>query len=299
MAMGMPGLGGGKGEPPQTFGSLTIERRVLLTPSRTISIPNISTIATRTIYESNAKALVTLGLVLLSSGGLISLLTSSWGLALVGIAIVLFIAAASSGSSTNFLIITTNDGTRSLFSGPREETLEQVRRLLSDKINAHDETATYNINFETGTIESLNVAAIAKLETAAVVNGSNNQVVANSPEARIGTKNTILTAINSPGAQLGRGIVANGNANTVQKTHIDYATVLPQIEQMQRFYAQNPHARPVEERLAELELLMRSGTPTAESRSRVRDLAGDLSTLLQGYPAMVQFFQSIVQLAGF
>ena len=220
MAMGMPGLGGGKGEPPQTFGSLTIERRVLLTPSRTISIPNISTIATRTIYELNAKALVTLGLVLLSSGGLISLLTSSWGLALVGIAIVLFIAAASSGSSTNFLIITTNDGTRSLFSGPREETLEQVRRLLSDKINAHDETATYNINFETGTIESLNVAAIAKLETAAVVNGSNNQVVANSPEARIGTKNTILTAINSPGAQLGRGIVANGNANTVQKTHI-------------------------------------------------------------------------------
>ena len=144
-----------------TFGSLTIERRVLLTPSRTISIPNISTIATRTIYESNAKALVTLGLLLLSSGGLISLLTSSWGLALVGIAIVLFIAAASSGSSTNFLIITTNDGTRSLFSGPREETLEQVRRLLSDKINAHDETATYNINFETGTIESLNVAAIA------------------------------------------------------------------------------------------------------------------------------------------
>ena len=151
----------------------------------------------------------------------------------------------------------------------------------------------------TGTIESLNVAAIAKLETAAVINGSNNQVVANSPEARIGTKDTIFTANHSPGAQLGRGNVANGNANTVQKTHIDYATVLPQIEQMQRFYAQNPHARPVEERLAELELLMRSGTPTTEGRSRVRDLAVDLSTLLQGYPAMVQFFQSIVHLAGF
>src|SRR6476469_4325878 len=85
MAMGMPGLGGGKGEPPQTFGSLTIERRVLLTPSRTISIPNISTITTRTTYESNATALVTFGLILLGSGGLISLSTSSWGLALAAI----------------------------------------------------------------------------------------------------------------------------------------------------------------------------------------------------------------------
>lgn len=44
---------------------------------------------------------------------------------------------------------------------------------------------------------------------------------------------------------------------------------------------------------------MRNGTPTAPSRSRASEIASELSTILQGYPAMVQVFRDIARLAGF
>jgi hypothetical protein len=199
-------------------------------------------------------------------------------------------------STIPYLIVTTNDGTRSLFSsGHSRETLEKVRRVLSDKINAQDEAATYTVNFATGVIENLNLEKGASLNADTVVAGDGNQVVANSPGGRIATADQTFSATSSPGAQIGFGNTQAGNTLTV--TYIDYSGVLPQIEQMHRFYARDPNAAHVAERLSEMEVLMRSGTPTEPGRSRIRALATDLSTILQGYPPLVQFFHDIVRLA--
>jgi hypothetical protein len=103
-----------------------------------------------------------------------------------------------------------------------------------------------------------------------------------------------MQAIKSPGAQLGNGHYASGNSY-----HVDYAQLLPQIVEMQRFYAQRQDTQDIAERLGELERLMRSGTPTANSRSRLSQLLGDLSSILGAYPGVVQVFQQVARLAGF
>jgi hypothetical protein len=68
---------------------------------------------------------------------------------------------------------------------------------------------------------------------------------------------------------------------------------------MQRFYAQRQDTQDIAERLAELEHLMRAGTPTPGSRSRLSQLLGELSSVLGAYPGVVQIFQQIAKLAGF
>jgi hypothetical protein len=75
--------------------------------------------------------------------------------------------------------------------------------------------------------------------------------------------------------------------------------VLPQIVDMQRFYAQRQDTQDIAERLNELEYLMRSGTPTAGSRSRLNHLVGELSSILGAYPGVVQIFHQAARLAGF
>lgn len=296
-----------RGAPTEVFGDLIIERRVLLAGSRTISIPNIASISIGNFPIKPS------GLWLISAGA--SGILSAWYFMAsqnsfardnnsVGIAFLFFALAAAllviwamlPRTTQPYLIITTNDGTRSLFSsGHSHETLEKVRRVLSDKINAQDEAATYTVNFATGVIENLNLEKGASLNADTVVAGDGNQVVANSPGGRIATADQTFSATSSPGAQIGFGNTQAGNTLTV--TYIDYSGVLPQIEQMHRFYARDPNAAHVAERLSEMEVLMRSGTPTEPGRSRIRVLATDLSTILQGYPPLVQFFHDIVRLA--
>lgn len=295
-----------RGAPTEVFGELTIERRVLLTNTRTIAIGNIASLSVGSFTSRRSSPLLysALGSAAFalnnftntgfSFGGSIAALE---GIVVGFFALVLFVAWFFSRQVTEtYLIVTTNDGTRSLFAGQSRETLENVRRILSDKINAHDEAATYTINFASGVIENLTLAEGANFQAGALVQGSNNQVVANSPGGRAATAEQTFSATHSPGAQVGFGNAQRDTAVTV--THIDYSYVLPQIEHMHRFYAQDPNARHVADRLSELELLLRSGTPTAEGRSRARALVVDLSTILQAYPQMVQFFQGIMQMIG-
>lgn len=151
------------------------------------------------------------------------------------------------------------------------------------------------------------------LDVGALVQGDNNQVAANSPGAEIGTTKTTNTtntttthntsntntfsAENSPGAVVGTGNVAV--ANTTRVTTIDYGDHMRIIGDWRQFYAQQPETRHIEQRLSELERLMRAGTPDEPSRRRLRDVVLDLSAILQGYPAMVQVFRDIARLAGF
>lgn len=289
-------LGRGRKQPKsEVFGQLTIERRVLMTPRSTISIPNIATISSGTITVPS-KLVWVLALALLVGGiGAFAYASTRPGFteAAVGTAMVvaaLVLARFFSRTEKPCLFISSSDGRTSLFTG-QHKTLEEVRRLLSDKINADDENAVYRINFEKGVVQAVNVAPGASV--GAIVAGSGNHVMAGAGSARLGTADTFLQATSSPGAQLGNGHYASGNS-----FHADYSQVLPNIAEMQRFYAGRPDTQDIAERLSELEHLMRSGTPTPASRSRLSQLLGDLSSILSAYPGVVQIFQQAARIAG-
>jgi hypothetical protein len=62
---------------------------------------------------------------------------------------------------------------------------------------------------------------------------------------------------------------------------------------MHRFYARQPNTQHLEQRLSELELLMRAGTPTNAQKTRLRELSNDMSQILQAYPQAVELFDHI------
>jgi hypothetical protein len=289
-------LGRGRKQPKsEVFGQLTIERRVLITPRSTVSIPNIATISSGTITVPS-KLVWMLALMLLVGGiGVFAYARARPGFvdAAAGSAMVLaalVLARFFSHKEKPCLFISSSDGHTSLFAG-QQKTLEEVRRLLSDKINADDENAVYRINFEKGVVQTVNVAPGASV--GAIVAGSCNHVMAGAGSARLGTADTFLQATNSPSAQLGNGHYSAGNSY-----HADYSQVLPNIAEMQRFYAGRPDTQDIADRLSELEHLMRSGTTTPASRSRLGQLLGDLSSVLGAYPGVVQIFQQAARIAG-
>jgi hypothetical protein len=164
-----------------------------------------------------------------------------------------------------------------------------VRRLLTDKINADDESAVYRVNFENGAIQAAGVGHTDSI--GALVAGSGNQAIGGPGNARLGATDAHAQPFRAPGAQLGNGHFAGDN--------VDYSQVLPHIVDMQRFYAQRQDTLDIAERLAELEHLLRSGTPSAVSRSRLNQLLGDLSGILGAYPGVVQVLQQVARMAGF
>jgi hypothetical protein len=277
----------------RTFGQLDIRERVLDTGERTIAVANISTVSLAKLDKSRARIVFWIltalfavaGMILISGGDL----TGVPALALA--AIFAWLALRSRDIIT--LAIGTNDGARTLFSSADGPYLAEVKRFLTDKINTGDlragtfiiDQSKQDINigkFVAGNDQSVNADT--------VVSGSHNQVAANSPGARFGNSETTYSAVNSPKAQVGPGNTAS---------HINYASVLPSVEQWQRQAAQSPGWEHVAERLSELEALLKSGTPSADSRGKVRSLATDLSSMLQAYPAAVQLFKSVAHLAGF
>ena len=164
--------------------------------------------------------------------------------------------------------------------------------MLTDVINDEGGAATYNINFQQGTIERLEVG---KAEGATFVTGDGNTVQSNSPGAKITDTENFFSANNSPGAVVGSGNAVSGN--TVSSV-VDYGEHTRTIEDWRNFYQGQPGAEELARRLGELERLMKEGTPGSAQKSRVRSLVTDLAVVLQSYPAMVQIVQQIGRLAA-
>ncbi len=106
------------------------------------------------------------------------------------------------------------------------------------------------------------------------------------------------TASRSPGAQVANGTMQNGSAHVATDQYVDFSHFLPAVVEMHRFYARQPNAEHLEQRLHELELLMRAGAPGSHQKSRLRELTGEVSQILQAYPSAVQIFQNIASLTG-
>jgi len=278
----------------RTFGQLDIRERVLDTGERTITVANISTVSLAKLDKKRARVVFWLLAAVSVAGGIVYVSGGDVVAGAVSLALAaLFAWLAFRAKDIITLAIGTNDGARTLFSSTDGTYLAEIKQFLTEKINTGDLRAgTFIID------QSKQEISIGKVVTGgdhsvtagSIVAGSHNQVATHSPGSRFGNAETSYSAVNSPKAQVGAGNVA---------ARIDYSSVLPSVEQWQRQAAQSPGWEHVAERLAELEGLLKSGTPNPEGKGKVRSLVTDLSAMLQAYPAAVQLFQSIARLAGF
>lgn len=283
-----------------TFGQVTIERRVLLTPKSTIPIANIAVMSSGTVnvprrfVRAAALVLLAAGIAALAIGvNLKGTLVMMVGGAAVVAGLVALVFARTEAPC---LSITSNDGHKTHFTGQRR-TLDEVRRILSDKINTGDDSAVYRINFEKGIVQPAGAAAVHAEPVAGMLPGMGGPMIAATPgRGPAPALDTYMPAsIPPPAPQLGNGYFAGSSP----APHVDYSQILAQIVDMQRFYAQRPDTQDIAERLNEMEYLMRSGTPTPGSRGRLNQLVGELSAILGAYPSVVQIFQQAARLAGF
>lgn len=276
----------------QPLSKLTIARRVLQADGRMIALRNIATVAVGDERKNASRPYW----VLAAATGLTGITLFGFSLYPAGaiallIALSLFAYSLTRHDDSPYLLIASNDGTRTLFASPNREMLDKVLHLLSDKIDADDETATFAIDFQQVTIEALDVGEDELLGLAGVPQLPSAQVVAaQSSGARPATSTGADFARHLPGTVAGTVGRAAGDT--------DFSAVLPQIEHLHRFYAQNPTTKDIAERLAELEALMHAGANTPQARARARELAADLSRILRAYPSMVQLFGHVAGLCS-
>ncbi|MBS0234495.1 MAG: hypothetical protein JSR99_13530 [Proteobacteria bacterium] len=308
----------------KTFGSLRIDRRVLSTPTRTIAIANIATVSTGTHVAHRPTAiywLLTLLFVLMALGSMRPDFT--WGpLAPTGGTVLLgFLAVVFAGlalrpdDKTHYLLISSSDGVLSRFTAPDRSVLEEVRTILTEKINRNDESMTFTVNFDRGYIENLAASGGPSHPAALPAPASDHGVQHQGQPTRPGTANAHAerapTAANRLRANPAETTGApsrqqrpqpslspsmNGTAAAPQsssESFVDYSGVLPAIVEMHRFYARQTGTQHLEQRLSELELLMRAGTPTVSQKTRLRELSGEMSQILGAYPQAVELFDHI------
>jgi hypothetical protein len=310
----------------KTFGSLRIDRRVLSTPTRTIAIANIATVSTGTHVAHRPTSiywLLTLLFVLMALGSMRpdftwGPLTPTGGTVLLGFLAVVFAGLAlRPDDKTHYLLISSADGVLSRFTAPDRTILEEVRTILTDKINRADESMTFNINFDRGHIENLGGAGQPAAlpppspdhgpqHTSQPVRPGNMNMggpergppTAGGRPRQNPSENTASPARPQRG-QPSLSSPLNGTAkpNAAAESFIDYSGVLPAIVEMHRFYARQSGTQHLEQRLSELELLMRAGTPTISQKTRLRELSGEMSQILGAYPQAVELFDHISNLA--
>jgi hypothetical protein len=271
----------------ESSGQLTIDRRVLVTPKSTIGIASVSSVTSGTVGVTRrgmrrlAIALSAAGIALLAGGlmqGGVLLMISGAASFAAGLMLLPFATTA-----TPCLTIATRGGGTFHFLGQRR-TLEEGRRLLTNKINTGDEVSAFRIHFEKGIVQPLGHAE----PVASLFADIGNQAPGHGDE-RAGDFH--------PHAPAGLERV-NGHVLNAGGFHVDYAPVLGQIADMQRFYACRPDTQEIAGLLSEMEYLMRSGTPTGGGRQRLDQLARELTTILAAYPHVVQIFRQAAHLAA-
>jgi hypothetical protein len=292
----------------KTFGSLRIERRVLVTPARTITIANISTVSVGTHVAPKPKVLFWILALLFAGMAWASMrpdftlgpLAPTGTTVVLGLLMLVFAGLAlRPEDKTHYLLISSNDGVLSRFTAPDRAVLDEVRSILTEKINRGDETMMFSVNFEKGHIETLNGGSGGSSSPSHQVNGSGHATAFGDGAAGQQDRNAgpdsggRPTVARSSRAQPGVAQAPNSGGGATAESFIDFSTVLPAIVEMHRFYARQPGTQHLEQRLSELELLMRAGTPTLSQKTRLREISHDMSQILQAYPQAVELFDHI------
>ena len=300
----------GRAAGTQTSPVLHVGRRVLTTPSRTIAIANISTVSVGTHVEHHPRALLAIAAVIFAAMafgatqvGLVAVgqwnpVSGALGVVSVGLAAY----ALKPQDKAHYLLISSADGAMTQFKGRDRAMLDDVRRLIADKIDKGDETAVFDVNFETGDIGK-EAGFMPRGEVQSEAGATPNS----STAGRL--RNAIMThartgAIDGGGGA-GRGAEAqaqwmpqNGASPGPSDVYVDFNALLPAVVEMHRFYARQPNAEHVEQRLSELELLMRAGAQTQAQKARVQTLTLDLAHILKAYEPAVKILHQISGMAA-
>lgn len=323
-----------------TFDVLDIGPHVLTTPNRTIAVQRIATITVgpdptprpRLAYAIAAIVLAVATLAAASAPEGLGQGPMGWAILLGISALVAMAAAVLPGDRRQYLLVTTTDGLITRFHAPDESILEEVRQILTAKLNGDERDLTCTVNFAKATIEAWQPGAGHNAETVQTLpartsptqslngtrestHGTSAQVDATTGGRGAGQRpsTAITVAQNTNFDRYANGAThgangydaapANGHAsNTANGASVasamDFNDTLPSIVEMQRFYLRDPNAAHVERRLSELELLMRSGAQTYGQRTRIIELSRDLAHYLQNYPPAVRLFHQIASQAS-
>jgi hypothetical protein len=295
----------------KTFGTLPIEQRVLMTPSRTITIASKKAINIGSHAIPKPRGLYWLFVALFAAMTWGSMrpdfslgapAPTAFSFVLAIIMLVFVFLALRRDDDTDYLLIASSDGVLSRFTAADNGFLDEVFAILTDKINRGDEQSAFNINFENCQIETLS-GGTGYADATPRPNGSawpaNSGAASHNyvaPAAPNGRNNGQLGQLPSPVAKPSQrrpSAPVNGSNGAGTGAFVDYAAVLPAIVEMHRFYGRQPGTQHLEQRLSELEMLMRAGTPTPSQKARVRELTGEMSSILQAYPQAVDLFQHI------
>ena len=294
-----------RGAGTRQFGHLNVRERVIDTGDRAISIANISTISVATSITKGRRNVyfIGAGVVGLIGAVLVVQALQRFGPPMALGLIVLFIAGLfvlagirAKDKAMSFLTIVTNDGARTIFPSSNIKYLRNVKDFIGEKINRDDQTSVQYFDNRSTNVqaETANIGTDQSIHAAALVVGDNNMLASQSPGAVVGGSS--YSAVNSPGAQLGTG--HSSAHNRIRMEVVDFSSVLPQIAEMRAFYGRTDGTQHIEQRLIELEHLMKAGAPAPADKQRLRGLTSDLSSLLQAYPPVVQLFQHIAHLVG-
>lgn len=291
-----------------TYSNLEIDQRVLRLPGHTIVLSGIVSITASSHVEKKPNPLLwVLGALFAVAAAFIAwkrpldATANDVLLVLAALLAVVFTALAlRKPASEHALIIRSSDGTLSRFIAKDAATADEARRLISDKINSGAIDATYRIDFATGTIETGLAPRVDPTPTQPPPAAERTQpprAAFNGAAQPTRPDDRTQGIAWPPGSPFATGPKPQ-TPQAAGDVYVDFGAFTAAIVEMHRFYARQPNAEHVEQRLSELEMLMRAGGQTGAQKSRVRDLVRELSQILQAYPPAVQIFQQIGALTG-
>jgi hypothetical protein len=206
-----------------------------------------------------------------------------------------------------YLSISTSDGILSLFASKDVNFLRSVKKALDERVNGTSAQTNVTFNFAKDSVGALNidrVDTIQELSAETMVSESPGAMVAsNSPGAQVGlgatvTNSTARYAGDSYSSTDSFNTAGSYNAtdsyNTETAIYVDFERFMPGVEQFRNYIAEKRPNPAIEEKLDEILSLMRQGAGTQPQKSRLRDLATELSQYVQAYQPLRDLFMGIV-----
>lgn len=256
-----------------------VRERVIETGECTIAVPSIATVMVHAERKLEPRLPFWAAAFVCAAAGAIN-----WVLVLLPPAMPIWIATlliatilmlAGLRSHRSFKLgITCNDGSRFWVATDSRDQLDEIRAFLAEKINRQDSSARRVFRLD----GSISMDAVAEGPTLEV----DDALRLIAERARESTQPVYFDA------PVALPILPN--------REVDYSTVLQPITDLHRYYERHPTAGQIRDMLSELELLMRSGTPSRTQRARVRELSLDLASSLAAYAPMTNLFQRIAQM---
>lgn len=257
---------------------LTVRERIIETAEWTVCVPSIETLSVNTDRRTGQRLFYwTAGLVMALAGG------ANYVLTLVTPILPVLVAALAAAAlavllgfrvrSRHELMVTSNEGNTFAIGSPNRAKLDEIHAFVAEKINRQDIHARRMFYLDGRDEDELGAHAL-------------------------GVDEALMAIAERADATSAQGAGPRAAVAPVRQDSIDYASVLPQVTEMHRFYERRADAGHIRERLSELELLMRSGTPAEQQQTRVRELALDLTNIMSSSPPVAELFIQVSRLVA-